>query len=212
MAQTASGWMEAEQRLRPWSGGWILVHSSHLGRTNKTALRARERALRFNGFAELVAGLWCRPDNSRESPSQTRQRLLSLGLEENAVVMDVRDLPGRSASELFELWPRERLESGYREFTCLMQVSTARVKKMTQQDAARETFLVGEAVIRQINADPLLPDEMIDVAARHKMISGMLAYNDLGSSSWASFRRVGKYGPGRRSGCRSRLSGACRPD
>ena len=129
MAETASSWMEAELRLRPWSGGWIVVHSSHLGRTNKTALRARERAFRLNGFAELVAGLWCRPDNFREPPSATRDRLLSLGLED-------------------------------------------------------------DAVIRQINADPLLPDEMIDATARREMISAMVAYNELGSSAWSSFRRA----------------------
>jgi phenylacetic acid degradation operon negative regulatory protein len=182
--------MEAEQRVRPWSGGWILVHSSHLGRTNKTALRARVRAFRLNGFAELVAGLWCRPDNFREPASATRDRLLSLGLEDDAVVMEVRDLPGRSAKQLHELWPRKRLESGYREFTRLLQLSTARVRKMEQRDSARETFLVGEAVIRQINADPLLPDEMIDATARREMISAMVAYNELGSSAWSSFRRA----------------------
>ena len=46
MAQTASHWSQVEERVGPWTGGWIMIHSSHLGRTNKTALRARERALR----------------------------------------------------------------------------------------------------------------------------------------------------------------------
>jgi phenylacetic acid degradation operon negative regulatory protein len=50
--------------------------------------------------------------------------------------------------------------------------------------------LEDDAVIRQINADPLLPDEMIDATARREMISAMAAYNELGSSAWSSFRRA----------------------
>ncbi len=35
MAQTASHWAEVEDRVGPWSGGWIVVHTSHLGRVDR---------------------------------------------------------------------------------------------------------------------------------------------------------------------------------
>jgi phenylacetic acid degradation operon negative regulatory protein len=187
MAQTASHWAEVENRIGPWAGGWIVVHTSHLGRANKTAVRARERAFRLNGFAELVSGLWCRPDNLAQALDLTRHELIALGLEPGAVAMQVSDLPGVESGELYGLWPRERLEAGYREYIATLAASEKRLHQMSNDDAARETFLVGEAVIRRINADPLLPAQMIDTRARHKLIQQMMHYNETGRSVWAGF-------------------------
>ena len=187
MAKTASSWMEAEQRVRPWSGGWILVHSSHLGRTNKTALRARERAFRLNGFVECVAGLWLRPANFAESLTQTRDSLLALGLESAAVVSVASELAGVDEHDLFGLWPRHDIESAYNRHRDAMHRSASRLDTLSLAEAARETIIVGEAVIRQINADPLLPEPMIDIASRHAMIAQMLDYDTLGREIWRRY-------------------------
>lgn len=191
MAQTASHWAEVESRIGPWSGGWIVVHTSHLGRANKTALRARERAFRLNGFAELVSGLWCRPDNLAQALDLSRHDLMTLGLEPAAVVMQVAAMPGIESDDLYALWPREQLEAGYREYIAALAGSQKRIQRMATQDAARETFLVGEAVIRRINADPLLPAQMVDTRARCNLIQQMVRYNDLGRSAWADFLAAG---------------------
>ena len=190
MAQTASQWMTVEDRVRPWTGGWILVHTSHLGRSNKTALRARERAFRLNGFAELVPGLWCRPDNLVQAIDVTRQELITLGLEPEAVLMQTTSLPGVASDQLFSLWPREQLEAGYRDHIAAMATSARRLPRLGAAEAARETFLVGEAVIRRINADPLLPAQMVNQGARHKLIAQMLDYNEKGRWAWAEFSRA----------------------
>jgi phenylacetic acid degradation operon negative regulatory protein len=190
MARTASNWSLAEQRIRPWKGGWIIVHCSHLGRSNKTALRARERAFRLNGFAEMVSGLWCRPDNYTRPLTETREILLAIGLEPEAVMMQVSDIPGTQERELFGCWPREELEAGYHKAMENMATSTLRVGNLDIADAARETFLVGESVIRRINADPLLPEQMVDTAVRQRMIQAMMDYNTLGRSVWAEFQRT----------------------
>ena len=68
-----------------------------------------------------------------------------------------------------------------------MAASEKRLGKMSNDDAARETFLVGEAVIRRINADPLLPAQMVDTRARRKLINRMVRYNETGRSVWAEF-------------------------
>ena len=188
ISETARNWVLAETRIGPWDGAWIAVHTSHLGRTNKTALRARERAFRLNGFAELVTGLWCRPGNYLEPVAQTRKQLVSLGLEEAAVVMPVTGILGVPEQELFQLWPRDRLEAQYAAYTRMMQDSSAHLAQLSPEDAARETFLIGEAVIRQINADPFLPDEMVDGDARREMILQMKRYDALGEDSWRIFQ------------------------
>ena len=188
MAQTASHWAQAEERIGPWDGGWIVVHTSHLGRSDKTALRARERAFRLYGFAELVAGLWCRPDNLAQLLELTRSDLQGFGLEPDAVIMQVREMPGVSAETLYALWPRRALEAGYREHISAMSQSEKRVPSLDIAAAARETFLVGEAVIKCINADPFLPAQMVDARLRRQMIRAMVSYNEFGRSVWADFR------------------------
>ena len=43
------------------AGDWIAVVTGHLGRSEKSALRARQRALTLKGFAEVRPGLVVRP-------------------------------------------------------------------------------------------------------------------------------------------------------
>ena len=187
IAQTARDWINAEQRIGPWRGDWIMVHTSHLGRSNKVALRARERAFRLTGLAELVPGLWCRPANFNEPLADTRARMLALGLEAEAVILQATDMPGAGAKEMFALWPRRDLEKCYSRHIRSMQKSLWGLRKLNLADAARETMLIGEAVIRQINADPLLPDPMVDSRTRRDMIELMKHYDRSGREIWLAF-------------------------
>lgn len=187
LAAAASGWRDAESTVGDWRGDWLLVHVAHLGRTNRSALRNREQAFRLGGFAELAGGLWCRPANLRPEPADIRQRLLSLGLEPGAILSRAIDMPGVEQRDLFALWPRASLEGDYRRHLRTMQASRERLHRLPLAAAARETLLVGEAVIRQINADPLLPAQMMDTTLRSQMIAQMIRYDELGRSVWAAF-------------------------
>ena len=141
----------------------------------------------INGFAELVTGLWCRPDNLVQTLDLIRHQLIVLGLEPEAVVMQVGVFPGVESEQLYALWPREQLETGYREYIAALSASEKRIKEMSIPEAARETFLVGEAVIRRINADPFLPAQMVDARSRHTLITQMVQYERLGRSVWEAF-------------------------
>ena len=187
----ARSWRAAEARVVPWRGDWLVVHSEHLGRSNRSALRDRERALNLEGMRPLQSGLWIRPANYSEPMEATRQRMLGLGLEPGALVLRVRELSGAGLEDLERLWPREALERDYQAFTSAMVESAARLSALEIAEAARETFILGEAVIRLINADPLLPQQFVDVKARGELIAGMLTYDSLGQSVWERFRRVG---------------------
>jgi phenylacetic acid degradation operon negative regulatory protein len=188
MANTARSWINAESKVGAWSGRWLVAHTAHLGRANKTAVRSREGSFRLSGFAALVPDLWCRPANLKESLQQTKDRLVSIGLERQAVLMSSDEISGIEIEALFQLWPIAKIESGYSQAIETMDQSRAKLGSMDVIDAARETFLVGESVIRQINADPLLPDEMIDSKCRRQMISEMKQYNELGWIVWEEFQ------------------------
>lgn len=187
LSKTARGWVSAEKRIGPWDGRWLLVHTAHLGRRDKTPLKVRERALELEGFAAFYPGLWCRPANYLETPSETRDRLLELRMEREAVVLRSDSLLSAS-SPTAELWPRASLETAYGELTESMQASMQRGSAQDSAMLARETFLLGEAVIKQINSDPMLPDSMIDVAARRKMHQTMVAYDAFGRDAWTRFQ------------------------
>ena len=188
LSDTARSWVTAEARVGPWDGCWLVVHTAHLGRRHKTILRNRERALKLEGFAVLDCGLWCRPANYREPPAATGERLVGLGLESSAVLLRAdRMLPSDDLD--FDLWPRAALEDRYRRLTDAMSRSMASLDALSLEAAARETFLIGESVIRQINSDPLLPDEMIDGRARGQMHATMVAYDALGRGVWERFQR-----------------------
>jgi phenylacetic acid degradation operon negative regulatory protein len=187
MAQKASSWQGAEGKITSWSGHWIVAHTADLGRTNKTAVRTRERSLGLNGFSALVAGLWCRPANLKESLQQTKDRLVAMGLEQKTIVMRCDGFPEIEMDALRQLWPIENIEAEYQGATDLMLKSGGNLHKLETNDAARETFLVGESVIKKINADPMLPEEMINADARRKMIHQMKDYNELGRAVWERF-------------------------
>mgnify|MGYP000085448055 CR=1 FL=1 len=63
LADDVATWRTAEQRVRPWSGSWIAVHCGALGRSDRRAMRNRDRALGMLGFREFERGLYLRPDN-----------------------------------------------------------------------------------------------------------------------------------------------------
>lgn len=187
LRQAANRWRGANARVKRWNGGWLCAHTAHLGRSDKTALRARERAFRLSGFARLVPGLWCRPDNLTEDADKTFERLVELGLESSALLIEARKLAGDLESEIDTLWPQDEIERGYNDCILMMKTSRARLRAMAIEDAARESFLIGEYVIRQINADPLLPDKMIDAGRRREMVETMAAYNDFCAPVWMDF-------------------------
>ena len=191
LGAAASGWRNAEARICDWEGDWLFAHVAHLGRVNRSALRARERAFRLGGFAEFASGLWCRPANFREAPGETRERLLALGLEPEAILTRVCDTPGIPDRQFLDLWPRRQIEGSYRQHLRAMRTSSDRLGRLTPDAAAKETLLVGEAVIRQINADPLLPQTLIDTGLRAEMITRMIDYDALGRDVWEQFIAAG---------------------
>ncbi|MCR3766861.1 PaaX family transcriptional regulator, partial [Pseudomonas aeruginosa] len=86
LAEDVRDWRNAESRVGPWSGAWIVAHCAGLGRTDRAQLRRRERALELLGFRELERELFVRPDNLLGGVTMVRERLLKLGLEPSACV------------------------------------------------------------------------------------------------------------------------------
>lgn len=190
MKNKAGEWATALSRIREWEGGWFAVHTSHLGKTPRRKVRARERAFRLLGFKELVSGLWVRPDNLNYSASEMHAKLCQFGVESQMVFMRSGDLNQSGLENPLKLWPSEEINASYGRAVELLNQSQSRLECQDLQTLIRESFLIGEHIIRQINADPLLPASYIDAANREDMVRAMTRYSDFCHPYWEKFLGV----------------------
>lgn len=185
--QLAATWRHSQDRVDHWSGGWLSVYTAHLGRTCKQSIRERERAFRLTGFKPLEKNLWCRPDNLNETADATFNRLVEIGLEKNAILMKVDHFNHDLTANPKSLWSPKELNKTYVILVSLMERSAQRLNDFDVKQATRESFLIGEHVIRQINQDPLLPQEMVDISARQTLLSTMIEYDRICHPIWHEF-------------------------
>ena len=133
-------------RTRPWHGTWHMVVVITAG-SNAEVRAGRRRALAIARLAELREGLWLRPDNLE----------LHLGddLAPDVAVFTgaTSDEPERITSQLWDLdgWAA-------RSEDLLGQLSA--LPPGHPSDLA-PGFVLSAAVLRHLQADPLLPDELL---------------------------------------------------
>jgi phenylacetic acid degradation operon negative regulatory protein len=70
-----------------------------------------------------------------------------------------------------------------------MESSQRRVERMELANAAGETLVLGRDVVRHINLDPLLPEELMPQQPLRAMVHAMLAYDDQARAIWRRFMR-----------------------
>ena len=180
-------WRNVPTRLAPWTGDWLVVLTHHLGRTDRKQLRARERALALFGYREAEAAVWVRPANLARDLAGHRADLTAIGADDAISVLCVSEIAMASAPDWPALWSTGALARSYATAITAMQDSLARLPGQREDDAARETLLTGQAVIRLINFDPLLPPELGDQAEFFRMVDQMRAYNDVGLACWRAY-------------------------
>lgn len=184
LAGDVATWRQAEQRLRPWDGDWLVVFSAALGRSDRTALSRRERALQMLGFRELEKGLHVRPNNIEADIGAVRQRLHTLGLEADATVFTARDWSAEREQAIRQLWDGKALNQQYRQLREQLLAWMQRAGDLEPEVAARECFLLGGKAIRQVVFDPLLPEPLVDAQARQAFVQTVREYDQLGHGIW----------------------------
>lgn len=184
LTKQVTSWRELEKQLRKWDGGWACVHLGGLGRTDRAALRRRERALRLLGFRALGPALEVRPDNFEGGVPALRERLHALGLDEEALVVRATELDPRTEARARALWDGRRLTTGYRSTRERIDRWLVAAQDLTPQVAAREAFMFGGEVLRQILFDPRLPEPLVDVSERRAMVEAAKRLDAYGRRLW----------------------------
>jgi phenylacetic acid degradation operon negative regulatory protein len=63
----------------------------------------------------------------------------------------------------------------------------ANARRLDLDDAARESFLLGDEAIRQIVFDPLLPAPLVDEQARAAFVDAVIRFDAAGQAIWKDF-------------------------
>lgn len=184
LAADVATWRHAEQRVCDWRGGWVAVHVGSLGRSDRVALRARDRALALLGLRELERGLFLRPDNLAGGVAAARERLCKLGLEREATVFLAQDFDAGHEQRARALWDGAALDRIYRETRQRLEAWLERADGLEPDVAARESFLLGNEAIRQLVFDPLLPAPLVDVTARREFATSVRRFDEAGRRIW----------------------------
>lgn len=180
-------WRQAEQRTRPWSGAWVAVHTSTTGRTERPAVRVRQRVLAMAGMRELDAGLFIRPDNMAGGVAALRERLHALGLPRQAVMFQAAQFDDEREARARRLWNVVLLERGYTAGIQKLERSLARLPRLAPDAAAREAYLLGDEGIHQLVFDPMLPQPLVDVSLRRAYAEMVNRYDEAGRRAWRRF-------------------------
>jgi phenylacetic acid degradation operon negative regulatory protein len=185
-----AGWVRTEERVVPWRGGWIGVHTAGLPRGDRAAARRRGRALQFLGFRELAADLHVRPDNLKGGVDAVRDELLALGLEPAALVCGLSQLDAETETRARRLWDGDALQRDYRACRAALARSAAKLERLEPRAAMAESFVLGGEAIRRLALDPLLPEPIVPAAERAALVEDMRAYDRLGRTCWRSFMKA----------------------
>ncbi len=184
LAANVTGWRQAEQRLRDWNGDWVAVHVGNLGRSDRTALRVRDRALALLGLCELERGLYLRPDNLQGGVGAVRDRLYKLGLDNEAAVFRLAELDPARDARARTLWDGAALTRRYQDIRQRLQGWLDKADGLEPEAAARESYLLGNEAIRHMVFDPLLPEPLVDAAARRACADLVQHFDRAGHAIW----------------------------
>ena len=183
-------WRHLDDLAKPWSGAWIGVFDAAIPRSDRAALRRHERAMRLRGFRELQSGLWLRPANLRDSVAELRDHLRALGLHPVALVVGLHDLDDDARAKATGLWEIAAMLATYRALTDELLASKGKLERLPLDTAAAESMVLGRDVIRHINLDPVLPEELMPNRALTNLIRVMTDYDQNARQIWRRFMRA----------------------
>ncbi|HUS65903.1 MAG TPA: PaaX family transcriptional regulator C-terminal domain-containing protein [Kofleriaceae bacterium] len=187
LAREVAAWRTAEQSVRDWSGAYVAVHGGALPKSDRAQVKRRTRALQMLGFRALERGLFVRPDNLDGGASAARARLCALGLEPEASVFRASAFDPELEARARALWNGRALTSSYRRTRAQLESWLLRAGRLEPDVAARESFLLGGAAIRQIVYDPLLPAPLVDVEERRAFVETVQRFDRAGRLIWKRF-------------------------
>ncbi len=162
-----------------WSGAFVGVLTADLSRRNATQVSRRERALQLAGFRHFQHGLWLRPGNLEGGKTALANHVKELGFEDKADVIEVTldEAQRRQFMRSYDVAGDEKRAKAL----------LGRVKHFLREFSpglAKESFFLGDEVLRFLARDPLLPDQLADTKPREELAAAMEALDERAFAVW----------------------------
>lgn len=187
LGDDVASWHTSNTKTMKSDGSWIAVATGGLPRSDRKILRARDRALSLLGFRQLDKGLYIRPNNLQGGINGVRKRLLNLGLGKKAIIFKADDFDDQRQKKALALWSDMQLATYYKEMSAQLNEWLANKDNLSADTALREVFMLGDAAIRSVIFDPLLPAPLVDETARQQCFDTVRSFNDEGRRLWLAF-------------------------
>jgi phenylacetic acid degradation operon negative regulatory protein len=173
-------WRTIKSRTKPWDQTWIAVLASAVPRSQRTERGHTERALRHRGFRELRRDVFMRPANLRASLIEIVQDLLGLGASSSIDALVVSELGFAPALGPWRIAEHQaRVAAARARMTALLEHPPR-----DPAEACRAFWHAGRDVLRLVNADPLLPDELADAESRRELLDRLPEFVVRGRDAW----------------------------
>ena len=167
-----------------WNQQYIGILTTHLGRSDRTALNHREKILKHAGFRELETGFFIRPDNLTLNLNELTQKLVHQGLESEAKFMLIAQFSDNTQNKIIDLWDTQKLNQRYEKYTLQLQQWLSHYQAMNQIERARTSFLLGRETIALMLTDPLLPSTWVNTALRADFFTAVIQLDQIGQDTW----------------------------
>lgn len=187
LASQINAWPTVETSLCAWRNDWIAALTNTLGKSDRSAKRVRERAFKLTGMKEVSKDFYIRPNNVVGGVDEVRNRLLNLGLDKRTLVFNTSQFSLQQEEVNRSQWHSEALEKGYQTGLQEIQQSLLRLNRLSLDDAAKESYLVGDRALQQLVFDPLLPAPLVDVSLRKRYRAKVYEYDKEGAAIWQRF-------------------------
>jgi len=191
LAGEIAAWRTIDRNVREWTGDYITVFTATLGRTDRTALVRRERALKMLGFRELDKGYYIRPNNIGTDLNLIIEKLRNLGLEQSAIVATSDHFETAVEAQIKRLWDGKALTKSYAALSKKLENWIAHADQLDLETAAQESLILGRSAIHQVVFDPLLPLPWVDPDVRNQFFAVVRHFDQVGKVIWLKLRQNG---------------------
>lgn len=176
-------WRLGENRVRPWQGQWLCCHLPQ--GMQRTERNQSQKSLAWYGFRHGLSGLYLRPDNLNLSITELNNQLIESGLTPQATLFRAYDFNGEQVQHWPDLWDVDEITRTYQELNDRLSESYEHFFDMPMEKSLPESIVLGGNTLRTLALDPLLPEEMIDVAPRNALSTLMIKYEEQSKAAWA---------------------------
>jgi phenylacetic acid degradation operon negative regulatory protein len=180
-------WRSGQKITTSWNGQYYAVACQSLGRSDRTALKKREKSLLLMGFASMEKDLYLRPTNLIFTPQQIQNKLTTLGLEKNAKFFTITDVNTPHQTLISDMWNTSGLMKQYQEQEELLGDWMKKQHALNQDQQLMESYLLSKRAVRIIFFDPLLPDPYIIGQTRDRFVDMARRFERNSFGIWRDF-------------------------